>query len=351
MQLPQGSILIAGRNERSSIAAFFDSLSSQECRGVPLEAVIADGISDDGTREFLEAHAQRYSSPRLAIRVLDNPGKTAACGLNLALRASQGSVVLRMDVHTTYAPDYIAQCLRVLSETGAANVGGPALTRGRGYMQEAIALGFRSPFFSGGARFHDPAYQGPVDTVPYGCWRRETLEALGGFDETLVRNQDDELNFRITEAGGVVWQSPSIRSWYHPRRSLTALARQYFSYGFWKPAVIAKHGRPAQWRHVVPAVAAAVFVALCAAIPFVPAARSGLLALALAYGAASTLASLELTRSGRALHLLPALPLVFATVQASYAAGFLAGLWKHRHRTSLLLANNAKTFATEQQVQ
>ena len=345
------SILAACRDERSYIAAFLESLAWQECPGVALEAVIADGLSSDGTREFLDQHAPLHTSPRLAIHVVENAGRTAACGLNLALHASQGSIVLRMDVHTEYAPDYVAQCLRALAETGASNVGGPALTRGQGYWQEAIAIAFRSPFFSGGARFHDPGYQGPVDTVPYGCWRRETLEALGGFDETLARNQDDELNFRITQAGGVVWQSPGIRSWYRPRHSLFALAGQYFEYGYWKPAVIAKHGRAAQWRHRIPATAAAAVIALSAAMPFSPAAGVLLLALALLYGAASALASLGSARNGGSLRLLPALPLVFLTVHVTYAAGFLAGLWKHRHRPKIALSNAGKALRAEPQEQ
>jgi succinoglycan biosynthesis protein ExoA len=351
MQSLHVSILAACRNERSYIGAFLDSLASQECPGISLEAVIADGMSDDGTGELLEKYVQRHSPSGLAIRVIENPGRTAACGLNLALQASQGRIVLRMDAHTEYAPDYVAQCLRVLSVTGAANVGGPALARGRGYWQEAIALAFRSPFFSGGARFHDPAYEGRVDTVPYGCWRRETLEAVGGFDETLLRNQDDELNFRITRSGGVVWQSPSIRSWYHPRCDLGSLTRQYYEYGYWKCAVIAKHGRPAHRRHLVPAAAAAILATLVMAASFVSGARIPLFTLVLAYAGASAIASVVLGRARETLRLMPALPLVFATVHASYAAGFLAGQWKQRYRKPILPTDVRKPLATEPQPQ
>lgn len=350
MESPQVSVLVACRNERASIAAFLESLAGQRCPDVAMECVIADGLSRDGTREYLAGYVSGLTPPS-GVRILDNPVQTAASGLNLAFRASRGSIVLRMDAHTEYAHDYVAQCLCALAKTGARNVGGPALARGRGYWQKAVALAYRSPFFSGGARFHDPHYEGAVDTVPYGCWLRETLEALGGFDETLVRNQDDELNFRITKSGGVVWQSPAIRSWYYPRRNLVSLARQYYEYGYWKPAVIGKHGRPAHWRHMVPAASAAMLAALAAAAFFVPGARFALVAGLMMYGGGLMLASAALVRTREAARLLPALPLVFVAVHASYAGGFLTGLWKQRLRIPVLPVDNGPALAPEPQPQ
>src|SRR5262249_21289065 len=148
-------------------------------------------------------------------------------GLNRAVRAAKGDIIIRMDVHTEYAPDYVKRCVEVLRGTGADNVGGPARTRAEGYRQEAIALAFHSRFSTGGARFHDPNYDGYVDTVTYGCWRKTRLVELGLFDEELARNQDDELNVRIHRAGGTVYQSSSIRSWYRPRPSLRGLFTQH----------------------------------------------------------------------------------------------------------------------------
>jgi succinoglycan biosynthesis protein ExoA len=328
------SIVVACRNEIRHIRAFLESLVEQDLRGIAWEALIADGMSDDGTRQVL----REFSAGHPQVRMIDNPGRVVSPGLNAAIRAARGEIIVRMDAHTCYAADYTARCLAELERTGADNVGGPARTRTEGARAGAVAAAYHSRFSTGGARFHDPDYEGWVDTVPYGCWRKETLERLGLFDERLVRNQDDELNLRLTRAGGRIWQSPEIVSWYSPRPSLGQLFRQYFQYGFWKVAVIRKHRLPASWRHLVPAA----FVLLNAAllIALVTAAVAGTareldvvaglwLALAAAYGAANLAASLAASlvgarRGGWAT--LPYLPAVFAVYHVSYGLGFLAGL-------------------------
>jgi hypothetical protein len=192
-------------------------------------------------------------------------------------------------------------------------------------MQRAVAAAYHSRFASGGARFHDSAYEGPVDTVPYGCWRKNTLERTGLFDESLVRNQDDELNLRIIRNDGRVWQSPRIRSWYWPRESLGALFAQYFQYGFWKVAVIRKHRRPASWRHLAPGFCVLLTIALAAASLFWRWPITVLFALVAAYFIATVWASISAAhRDG--WDLLPALPAVFAVYHAAYGLGFLAGM-------------------------
>src|SRR6266566_1719845 len=242
------SVIIACRNERKHIRNCLDSLCRQALGDIKIEVLIADGMSDDGTRQILDL----YRRIVLPLRVIDNRDKIASAGLNAAIRAARGEIIIRMDAHSEYAPDYIRRCLEVLDETSADNVGGPALTRADGYLGRAIALAYHCAFSCGGAKFHDPEYEGYVDTVPYGCWRRSTLERIGFFDDGLGCNQDDELNFRLTSSGGKIWQSPKIVSWYRPRTRLTALFRQYFQYGFWKVSVLRKHGRPASWRHLIP---------------------------------------------------------------------------------------------------
>lgn len=319
---PRLSVIVPCRNEAAHIAGFVADVLAQEPVAGGMEVIIADGRSTDGTRQTLDRLAA--ADPRVV--VIDNPAGTVSPGLNAALQRARGSVIARMDVHTRYASDYLRRCVEVLESSGADNVGGAARTRATGYVARAIAIGYASPFAVGGARFHDADHAGDVDTVPYGCWMKRTLVDLGGFDEALVRNQDDELNLRLRLRGGRIHQSPAIRSWYHPRGSLPALARQYFQYGYWKVRVIRKHGQPASWRHLVPGTAVAAGAALAAASPFSGAALAvlatasgGWLLLALAAGVAAC------RRAGDWAPL-PLMPAVFATYHAAYGLGFLAGL-------------------------
>jgi len=354
------SIVVPCRNEIGHIRRFLHSVSVQETPGMNVEVLVADGMSDDGTRQVLDRYVRERSDrnsdrrddesdtslgrcPRWldeklpAFFVIDNVKQTASSGLNTAIRAAQGDIIIRMDVHTEYAPDYVRNCVEILNETCADNVGGPARTRADGYMARAIALGFHSRFACGGARFRDPRYEGYVDTVPYGCWRKSTLEGLGLFDETLVRSQDDELNVRIAASGGKIWQSPKITSWYRPRTNLSSLFRQYFQYGFWKVSVIRKHRKPPSWRNLIPgaslfAAIALLFAAAIAMLIGLMHLRNEFLcdwaALSSLYFAASISASFLSARK-HGWKFLPILPVVFATYHLSYGLGSLLGFSYH----------------------
>jgi succinoglycan biosynthesis protein ExoA len=324
------SIVAACRNECKHIRAFTESLLAQDLRGFDWEVIIADGISDDGTRELLSQFA--LGNPR--IRIIENSFRIVATGLNAAIRAARGDIVLRMDTHTEYAPDYVKKCVDALENSDAQNVGGPARTKAEGLYSRAIEAAYHSRFSSGGARFHDEHYSGYVDTVPYGCWRKETLLRLGLFDEQFVRNQDDELNLRLIRAGGKIWQSSEIVSWYHPRTTLSSLFRQYFQYGFWKVRVIRKHTIPASWRHLVPGAFALVNLALflvvvvtsiSGSLPLLRTAATVWVGLLMAYALACLAASVFSARE-YGWQLLPYLPFTFAVFHLSYGLGFLIGL-------------------------
>lgn len=316
------SVIVPCRNEIRHIDKFMQCLFEQELpQGYTLDVFIADGSSTDGTVERLEAWRRQHTE----VTILSNPAGIVSTGLNAALPHT-GDIVVRLDVHTEYAPDYIRQCVQVLKETGAGNVGGASRTVAKCYVQKAISLAYHSFLGSGGARFHNPEYEGRVDTVIYGCWRKQTLIELGGFDEALVRNQDDELNLRLIRRGGTVWQSRRIRSWLNPRSTFRGLFRQYYEYGYWKVHVIRKHKIPASWRHLVPAAFVSILGMLAALSLFLPWARLALLALGSVYCAAVLGVSAVLCRDRSLLRYLPAVPLVFAIYHVSYGSGFLRAM-------------------------
>jgi glycosyltransferase involved in cell wall biosynthesis len=317
------SVLVPCRNEVRHIRIFLQSLLAQQLGpGLECEILIADGMSDDGTRDVLGEWQSRFK----ALVVIDNHNQTVSSGLNAAILRANGDIIVRMDVHSEYAPDYIQQCVNVLDETGADNVGGPALACGTTYVQKAICVAYRFPFGCGGARFHDPYYEGLVDTVTYGCWRRSTLERIGLFDEMLVRNQDDELNLRLARQGGKIWQTPRIRSWYYPRASLAALGRQYGQYGYWKVYVMRKHRLPASWRHLAPGTFVAALLLFGITAPFAAVSAAILKMIVGTYAVANLGASVVACRKPENLVLLSIMPVVFATYHLSYGLGFLRAM-------------------------
>jgi len=320
--VPAVSLIVLCRNEQPYIAACIQSLYAQDLPAGSFEILIAEGLSTDGTREILA----RLAAAHACLRIIDNPGRIVSTGFNIAVRAARGRVIVRIDAHTQYASDYVRQCLAVLHETGADNVGGPWVAHSKGYVGRAVAAVFQSPFAVGGARGHNPHYTGSVDTVYLGCWRREVFERIGFFDEELVRNEDDEFNLRLRRAGGLIWQSPRIQSWYHSRTSLRALWRQYVQYGYWKVRVIQKHRVPASVRHLVPAA----FVVTMLTLPPLALLWPGTLrlwgALGLLYLVGNLAASVAIVwRCGWTLW--PVLPVVFACYHLGYGYGFLWGLW------------------------
>jgi succinoglycan biosynthesis protein ExoA len=315
------TVIVPCYNEVDHIAALLQCIFGQEPVEGGFEVIIADGMSNDGTRSLLGS----YMASHPELRVIDNPGRFVSSGLNRAINASRGEIIVRMDVHTQYAPDYISQCVRVLKRTKADSVGGPWRATGKTYFQKAIATAFQSKFSSGGAPSHRLDYEGRVDSVYLGCWRKETLERLGGFDQGLIRNQDDDLSFRLIRLGGWIWQDQAIKSWYYPRSSLRGMLRQYAQYGYWKVRVIQKHRRPASVRHLIPGLFVAiniilgVFAVVERRVPIV-----WLVVLA-AYLVATVVASVLTCASHRKWRFLPVMPIVFGTFHVGYGYGFLRG--------------------------
>jgi len=318
------SVVVPCRNEFSYLDDFLAYVFGQVLpAGVALEVIIADGVSDDGTWDSLLEWAGR--EPRL--RLVQNPEGIVSTGLNRAIALARGDVVVRMDVHTIYAKDYIAQSLNALTSSGASCVGGPWRPLvGTSWRERAIAKAFSSPFGSGGAASRKLESSGPVDTVYLGAWWRKDLLELGGFDAGLVRNQDDELNLRIRRNGGLVWQSASIRSWYTPRSEFSSLFRQFYQYGYWKVAVIRKHRLPASPRHIVPfGFFAFVLIATLLGISYTFA-RWVAFALGIVYAFACLLTALFTLRRRREAPLWFGISWAFTCMHAGYALGFTMGL-------------------------
>jgi succinoglycan biosynthesis protein ExoA len=323
------SIIVACRNEITHIRRFLDSLLSQDMEGIPWEAVLADGLSDDGTREVLD----EYSAKNRQLRVLSNLGRIVSTGLNAAIRAARGDIIIRMDAHSWYAPTYSRLCIETLQRTAADYVGGPVLAQAQGILPRAVTAAFHSRFATGGAsRFRESNYEGWVNTLPFGAWRKTTLEKIGLFDESLVRNQDDELNIRLLRAGGKIWQTPSLSSWYSPRSTLSKLFRQYFQYGFWQVPVLRKHSNLSSWRKFVPVAFVLLNPIAVVALIFAAARRSSLfgsilfiwLIVLAVYLFLDLIASLLAARRN-GWDTLPYLPLIFCIYHFSFGLGFLVG--------------------------
>lgn len=315
------SVIVPCRNERQHIDAFCDSATRQVLpEGWQMEVLIADGESDDGTRQRL----QERCAEDLRLVLVDNPGRIVSTGLNACIARARGEVIARLDVHSEFAPDYLAQCIAALARTGADNVGGAWVARGTGPTGAAVAAAFQCRWVVGGARSRDTDFEGEVDTVYLGCWPRGVFERYGGFDEALVRNQDDEHNLRLRLAGARIWQSRAIRSTYQPRNSLKHLFSQQRQYGYWRPFVMRKHGQPGAPRQLVPAAFVAAVMGSVALLPWTV---LPLAALAAAYGAYLALACTAAAKAAGDWALLPRLPATIAAFHVGYGLGTWRGLW------------------------
>ncbi len=245
------TIVIPMRNEEAYVGRCLDSILPQVEGRDDVEILLVDGQSTDRTREIARQYADR--DPR--IRVLDNPGRIVSTGMNLAIREARGDVIMMLGCHAEYADDYVDACLRVLERTGTDVVGGymesrPGNDRPVG---QAIAAAGSSVFGVGGARFRlGGREEREVDTVPFGCYRREVFEKVGPFDERLVRNQDIEMNTRIRRHGGRIVISPQIRLTYYNRSTYSGLCQQAFYNGLWNPYTLYLVGGGIRPRHLVP---------------------------------------------------------------------------------------------------
>ncbi len=306
-------------NEEAYIEACLRSVQCQDYPQDRLEILVADGRSSDGTRAILE-RLQREDS---RLNVIDNPERLQAAGMNAAIRRALGEIIVRMDVHCEYAPDYVRQCVEALERTGADNVGGAQRARAEGRFQDAMCRALRSPLGVGGAAYRSEDRDGWVDTVFLGAFRRRVFETAGLYDPLAFTNEDAELNQRILEAGGRIYLSREIVVHYYPRGSMVALARQYFRYGQGRGRTLLKHGRLRSLRPMFPFLGVTGALGLLATPGLRPLAPLAFLLYALVLGAEA----LRVTGSD-ARRLTPLVALIFLVLHTSHGLGFAGGLMR-----------------------
>lgn len=326
------SIIIPVLNEEEHLRESVAGVLEQQHIG-EIEVVLAVGPSKDDTLRI--ARAIEAEDPR--VRVIENPSGVTPDALNLAIMASRHPVVIRVDAHGELPPGYVATAVQLLHDTDAANVGGRMDARGRTPFQMAVAEAYNSRLGLGGGGFHlEDTPQGPADSVFLGCFRRDSLLAVGGFDPDLLRAQDWELNMRLRQAGEKVIYSPRLVVTYRPRSSAKALAKQFFKTGRWRRELIRRNPETASPRYLAPPIAVAGITAglALAATSLLPGRgnwrRAGLLAPA-AYVVFNLGSTVHLGRKNP--EAAPWLPLVLAIMHGAWGAGFLLGVSpEERHR-------------------
>jgi glycosyltransferase involved in cell wall biosynthesis len=322
----QVSLIIPCYNEHKTIAGLLEAIRLNSFDPSQVEVIIADGMSTDGTREEILAYAATH--PGMTIRLIDNPRRIIPAALNAAITAAEGEVVIRLDAHSAPRPDYIERCHAVLEEIDAANVGGvweiqPGADT---WTARGIAVAASHPLGAGDARYRISGEPGPVETVPFGAFRRQWLEKVGLFNEELLTNEDYEYNVRIRKEGGVIWFDPSIRSIYLARPDLRSLTRQYWRYGFWKVRMLRKYPQTLRWRQALPPIfvfSAVVLTILALPLPF----ARFLLGVQLgAYMLITTFVGLLESIRREDMGLVIAFPLSIWTMHFSWGSGFLWSL-------------------------
>jgi len=253
---PSVGVVMPILNEERHLREAVDAVLAQDYEG-PVQLVLALGPSHDRTDEI----AREIAATEPRVRAVANPSGRTPEALNAAIGAlGKTDVVVRVDGHGVLDPDYVRTAVRLLTETGAANVGGLMDAEGVTSFERAVAAAMTSRLGVGSAAFHTGGDAGPADTVYLGVFRTEWLSRMGGYDPRFVRAQDWELNHRIREAGGLVWFSPRLRVAYRPRPTLGALARQYRDYGRWRRVVARTHAGTINARYLAPPVALVGFV-------------------------------------------------------------------------------------------
>ena len=322
---PSVSVIIPCRNEEKTIHLVLDAIHAQTYPRELQQVVIADGFSEDRTREQIESF--KTSHPDLDVMVVNNPKRIIPAGLNAAILASSGDLIVRMDAHSIPNPDYVALCVDALERNVAQNVGGvwDIQPGSNSWIASSIAAAAGNPLAVGDARYRFTDKAAYVDTVPYGSYKRELFHQIGLFDETLLANEDYELNTRIIQSGGKIWLDPKIRCVYFARSSLRALSKQYYGYGYWKFQMLKRYPETLRWRQALPpAFILGLFLLLLAGIFWKPALILFAIALGL-YLLVLLGVGIHMASKKSDILMIIGIPLAIITMHFSWGAGFIAG--------------------------
>ena len=322
---PSVSVIIPCRNEEKTIHLVLDAIHAQTYPRELQQVVIADGFSEDRTREQIESF--KTSHPDLVVMVVNNPKRIIPAGLNAAILASSGDLIVRMDAHSIPNPDYVALCVDALERNVAQNVGGvwDIQPGSNSWIARSIAAAAGNPLAVGDARYRFTDKAAYVDTVPYGSYKRELFNQIGLFDETLLANEDYELNTRIIQSGGKIWLDPKIRCVYFARSSLRALSQQYYGYGYWKFQMLKRYPETLRWRQALPPVfILGLLVTLLVGLFWKP--SMVLFAAVLGvYLFALLSVGVHMAMKKSDILLIIGIPLAIITMHFSWGAGFIAG--------------------------
>jgi glycosyltransferase involved in cell wall biosynthesis len=316
------SLIIPCFNEEKTIGSLLDAIERQTYPHEKMEVIIADGLSTDRTREIISAYQADHTEP--SIRVVDNPKRVIPAALNNAIKAASGELIVRMDAHTIPAANYVELSVEAFDEGKGEDVGGVIdITPGADtWIGRSIAVATRHPLGVGDARYRWATRAAYADTVAFGTYARATFDKIGLYDETLIANEDYEMNARLRASGGRIWIDPAIRATYHSRPDLASLARQYFTYGFYKYRMLKRFPTTLRWRQALPPLFVLGILMLLLLAVFWKIAFYSIIVIAGFYLLVLTAASIPEALKQKDISLIPGIPLAIMTMHFSWGSGF-----------------------------
>jgi len=322
------SIIIPCLNEEKHIGYVIDAIANQTFPMQLMEVLIADGGSNDNTVKIIQS--KQFEYPDLAIKIIDNPKRIIPAALNQAIRASLGEIIIRMDAHAIPDENYVKYCVENLSAMIAENVGGLWLIQpgDSGWMAKSISLAASHPFGVGDAKYRYSCKSAFVDTVPFGAFNRDLFNKIGLFDEKLLANEDYEFNMRIKKNGGKIYFDPRITTKYFARGTISALAKQYWRYGFWKLQMLKKFPKTIRFRQAIPPIFVLGLFLLLVMSLFISWMLTIFVGLLLLYLLILLLGIIPLYKKEKDLRLFIGVTVAIITMHFSWGSGFMASIFK-----------------------